>query len=99
LRDPNNQPHVAAVVADQVARGDRNVLGVMLESHLVAGRQDLVQARPLVYGQSITDACIDFASTERVLSQLADASRARAAGALSRVHGAADGVRPSGALV
>jgi 3-deoxy-7-phosphoheptulonate synthase len=101
LRDPNNQPHVAAVVADQVARGADHVLGVMLESHLVAGRQDLVQARPLVYGQSITDACIDFASTERVLSQLADASRARAAHALSselaRVHGAADGVRPSGA--
>jgi 3-deoxy-7-phosphoheptulonate synthase len=78
-RDPNNQPMVAEAVAEQVARGSQAVMGVMLESHLVAGRQDLVAGRPLVYGQSITDACIDFTTTERVLAGLAQASRARAA--------------------
>jgi 3-deoxy-7-phosphoheptulonate synthase len=77
-RDPNNQPMVAASVAEQVARGSRAVMGVMLESHLVAGRQDLVAGRPLVYGQSITDACIDFATTEHVLAGLAQASQTRA---------------------
>jgi 3-deoxy-7-phosphoheptulonate synthase len=76
-RDPNNQPRVAEAVAEQVARGSRAVLGVMLESHLVAGRQDAMPGCALVYGQSITDACVDFATTERVLAQLAAASRAR----------------------
>jgi 3-deoxy-7-phosphoheptulonate synthase len=68
-----NQPRVASEVAAQLARGSRDVLGVMLESHLVAGRQDLVPGQPLVFGQSITDACIDLAATERVLDELAGA--------------------------
>jgi 3-deoxy-7-phosphoheptulonate synthase len=78
-RDAANQPSVAESIADQVARGGGDVMGVMLESHLVAGRQELVPGRPLVYGQSITDACIDFTTTERVLAGLAAASRTRAA--------------------
>jgi 3-deoxy-7-phosphoheptulonate synthase len=49
----------------------------MLESHLVAGRQDLKDKASLIYGQSITDACIDFATTERTLSELAEANAAR----------------------
>jgi 3-deoxy-7-phosphoheptulonate synthase len=49
----------------------------MIESHLVAGRQDLVEGQPLVYGQSITDGCIDWDSTVRVLERLAEAVRAR----------------------
>jgi 3-deoxy-7-phosphoheptulonate synthase len=77
LRDPENQPRVAAAVAEQVATGVHAVLGVMLESHLVAGRQDLKPGCALTYGQSITDGCIDFATTERVLDGLADAARAR----------------------
>lgn len=68
-----NQPIVASDVAAQVARGSQYVLGVMLESHLVAGRQDLVPGRPLVFGQSITDACIDLPATELVLAELAGA--------------------------
>jgi len=78
-RDANNQPVVAESVSDQVARGSHAIMGVMLESHLVAGRQELTPGSPLRYGQSITDACIDFAATERVLAGLAAASRTRSA--------------------
>jgi len=52
-----NQIPVARDIAAQLARGDRTIVGVMLESHLVPGRQDLVPGRALVYGQSVTDAC------------------------------------------
>jgi 3-deoxy-7-phosphoheptulonate synthase len=75
-----NQPAVLADVAAQIAQGSPHVLGVMLESHLLAGRQLLVAGKPLVYGQSITDACIDFATTERALESLALARRSSAAG-------------------
>jgi 3-deoxy-7-phosphoheptulonate synthase len=68
-----NQAIAASDVAGQVARGSRDVLGVMLESHLVAGRQDLVDAKSLVFGQSITDACIDVPATALVLEELAGA--------------------------
>ena len=76
-QDPENQPRVARAVAAQVAAGNPHILGVMLESHLRAGRQKLQQGRALVYGQSITDGCIDFATTERVLDELAAAARDR----------------------
>ncbi|HKU40144.1 MAG TPA: 3-deoxy-7-phosphoheptulonate synthase [Polyangiales bacterium] len=72
-KNHENQPRVAHEVASQIARGSRNVLGVMLESNLVAGRQDLVPGKPLVYGQSVTDACIDLATTATVLEELARA--------------------------
>jgi 3-deoxy-7-phosphoheptulonate synthase len=76
-KDFNRQPVVAEAIAEQLECGSADVLGVMLESHLVAGRQDLVAGRELCYGQSITDACIDFSTTERVLERLAGAARSR----------------------
>ena len=67
-----NQLAVARDVADQLSDGESRVFGVMVESHLVAGRQDLVAGRPLVYGQSITDACIGWEDTIAVLETLAE---------------------------
>ncbi|MGC9401176.1 MULTISPECIES: 3-deoxy-7-phosphoheptulonate synthase AroG [Vibrio] len=64
-------------VANQIAGGENAIFGVMIESHLVEGRQDLVEGQPLAYGQSITDACIGWDDTEKVLRQLADAVEAR----------------------
>ncbi|MEO5757565.1 MAG: 3-deoxy-7-phosphoheptulonate synthase, partial [Mesorhizobium sp.] len=51
----------------------RRIIGVMIESNLVAGRQDVIPGKPLTYGQSITDGCIDWATTETVLHGLAGA--------------------------
>jgi 3-deoxy-7-phosphoheptulonate synthase len=76
-KDPERQPAVVAEVGAQL-RVEDHVLGVMLESHLVAGRQELVAGRALTYGQSITDACIDFATTAPLLERLALAARHRA---------------------
>jgi 3-deoxy-7-phosphoheptulonate synthase len=64
-------------VAFQVAAGDRRIVGVMVESHLMAGRQDLKPGVPLVYGQSITDGCIDWDASEAVLERLAEAVKVR----------------------
>jgi 3-deoxy-7-phosphoheptulonate synthase len=73
-KDYRRQAEVAGQVAHQLRSGSRHVMGVMLESHLVAGSQkipsDLSQ---LTYGQSITDACIDLSSTREVLAELAAA--------------------------
>jgi 3-deoxy-7-phosphoheptulonate synthase len=74
---PENQPLVVESVAAQIEAGERRIVGVMVESHLVAGRQDLVPGRPLVYGQSITDACIDWPTSVAVLERLAAAVRRR----------------------
>ena len=63
----------------QLAAGQRALLGVMLESHLLAGRQDWVGGVPLVHGRSITDACIGFEETEALLRDLAEAVREQAA--------------------
>lgn len=68
---------VAEDVAGQISGGEEAIFGVMIESHLVEGRQDLVQGDALTYGQSITDACIGWDDTEKVLRQLADAVAAR----------------------
>jgi 3-deoxy-7-phosphoheptulonate synthase len=70
-KNPENQPAVLTDVGRQVAAGDGRVIGVMVESHLVGGRQDLVPGQPLEYGQSITDGCIDWQASEAVLEQLA----------------------------
>jgi 3-deoxy-7-phosphoheptulonate synthase len=78
-KDHENQPRVLESVAAQVARGGRHVLGVMVESHLVAGQQALECPPRLRYGQSITDACVDFAGTEQMLDRLAEALRAQRA--------------------
>jgi 3-deoxy-7-phosphoheptulonate synthase len=80
-KDPTRQPLAAEDVAGQIAGGSRAVVGVMLESFLVAGRQDLDSGAPLVYGQSITDACMDWETTVSVLDRLAGAVRARRGGA------------------
>jgi 3-deoxy-7-phosphoheptulonate synthase len=80
-KDPDRQPTVAEAVAAQLAGGSRAIAGVMLESFLVGGRQDLVDGRAATYGQSITDGCLDFDRTLEVLDGLAAAVRARRAAA------------------
>lgn len=67
------QIEVAKAVADQVAAGERRIIGLMIESHLHEGRQDLVPGVPLKRGVSITDACISFEQTVPVLEGLAQA--------------------------
>jgi len=71
------QIEVSQDVAAQVAAGDRRITGVMIESHLEEGRQDLVAGVPLKHGVSITDACIGFEQTVPVLHTLAEAVKAR----------------------
>ena len=73
------QIEVAADVAAQVAAGDARIVGVMIESHLEEGRQDIVPGQPLKPGVSVTDACISFAQTVPVLEGLAEGVRARRA--------------------
>jgi 3-deoxy-7-phosphoheptulonate synthase len=71
------QMDAARDVAAQIAAGERRVKGLMVESHIVAGRQSLEPGRPLTYGQSITDACLGFDDTATLLRELAAAVRAR----------------------
>ncbi|WP_268738876.1 3-deoxy-7-phosphoheptulonate synthase AroG [Avibacterium sp. 21-594] len=71
------QLEVCADVCQQIAQGSNQIFGVMIESHLVEGRQDLVEGKELVYGQSITDACIGWEDSEAVLQALSDAVLAR----------------------
>ena len=75
-KDPSRQPAVAAALAEQIAGGERAIVALMLESHLVSGTQSLGH-RPLTYGQSITDACLGWEETLPVLDQLATAARTR----------------------
>jgi 3-deoxy-7-phosphoheptulonate synthase len=79
LKEHRRQSDVAASIADQVASGSWMICGAMLESHLVEGRQDYTPGRPLVYGQSITDACISLEQTEPLLEALANAQQRRGA--------------------
>ncbi len=72
-KDYKRQMEVAEDVAQQIRNGEQNIMGVMVESHLVEGRQD----QPVTYGQSITDACIGWDSTEQLLALLAEANRIR----------------------
>ncbi|WP_026607616.1 3-deoxy-7-phosphoheptulonate synthase [Methylocapsa acidiphila] len=78
-KKPENQGQVIEDVAAQIAAGEQRIIGVMIESHLRAGRQDLVPGQPLVYGQSITDGCIDWESSVALLERLAQAVAARRA--------------------
>lgn len=64
---------VADDVSEQLRQGDRSITGVMIESHLVEGNQNLESGEPLVYGKSVTDACIGWDDAEKVLRQLSDA--------------------------
>lgn len=77
---PENQPAVVDDLCGQIAGGERRIMGVMIESHLVAGRQDLKPGEPLVYGQSITDGCVDWVTTVDLLEKLAGSVQARRAG-------------------
>ena len=72
-----NQINVVEDIARQVADGCRNIMGVMIESNLVEGRQDIVPGKPLVYGQSVTDACLGWDDTVKLLERLARAVRDR----------------------
>jgi 3-deoxy-7-phosphoheptulonate synthase len=76
-KDPDRQETVVGGIASQVAEGNRAIVGVMLESFIVGGRQDPASDRPLVYGQSITDPCLDWERTIVLLDRLAGAVEAR----------------------
>jgi len=72
-----NQMLVSTDVSGQISGGNKNIAGVMVESHLVEGRQDLVDGKAQVYGQSLTDACIGWDATEILLAELSEAVIAR----------------------
>jgi 3-deoxy-7-phosphoheptulonate synthase len=76
-KDYRRQPLVAREIAEQVAAGEPGIFGVMMESFLVDGRQDLVEASRLRYGQSVTDACLGWETTVPVIHELARAVRTR----------------------
>jgi len=78
-KDYRRQSLVCHDVSGQVAAGNRHIMGVMIESNLVAGAQPLTPGKPLCYGQSITDACIDWNETRTLLDELAAAVRTRRA--------------------
>src|SRR5262245_21247745 len=76
-KNPDNQPLVIEDASRQIERGDRRIIGVMVESNLLSGRQELIAGKPLVYGRSITDACIGWESSVTVLERLARAAERR----------------------
>ena len=78
-KDHRKQGGVCRAVSEQIAAGDRRIMGVMIESNLVAGSQALGDGKTLVYGQSITDACIDWPETQTLLRELAAAVQKRRA--------------------
>jgi 3-deoxy-7-phosphoheptulonate synthase len=78
-KDFRRQGEVCHDVSAQIAGGDQSIMGVMIESNLVSGAQKLAAGKPLVYGQSVTDACIDWPETTKLLEELAAAVRARRA--------------------
>ncbi|WP_031434313.1 3-deoxy-7-phosphoheptulonate synthase AroG [Methylomarinum vadi] len=77
LKQFQRQLVVAEDVGQQIAQGDSRIIGAMVESHLKAGRQDVVEGKPLVYGQSITDGCLGWNDTEKLLTNLAEAVQQR----------------------
>ncbi len=76
-KDPARQIVVCKDVAGQIAAGERRIFGLMLESNIVAGNQKVVPGKPLTYGQSITDACMNWDETEPLLNELAAAVKKR----------------------
>ena len=76
-KDYKRQMNVADDIGGQIAAGEKRIVGVMAESNLVEGRQDLVPGKPLTYGQSVTDACLGWNDTTRMLDVLAGAVQAR----------------------
>lgn len=77
LKDYNRQPLVARDIASQISSGSRGITGIMIESHLNPGRQDIKPGESPCYGVSITDACISWDTTETVLDELASAVHTR----------------------
>jgi 3-deoxy-7-phosphoheptulonate synthase len=86
-KKPENQPLVAADIGRQLSAGEARIMGVMIESNLVAGRQDVLPGVPLTHGQSVTDGCIGWDTTVEVLSVLADAVTARRTARRGRLRG------------
>jgi len=76
-KEHQRQVDVGGDVATQLAAGERRIIGAMVESHLVAGRQDIIPGQAPLFGQSITDACIGWEDSEALLEELAGAVRAR----------------------
>ena len=76
---PENQVLVSEDVGAQISAGDSRIMGVMIESHLVSGRQDVINGKAETYGQSITDACINLEDTNKVIGQLAKSVQQRRA--------------------
>jgi 3-deoxy-7-phosphoheptulonate synthase len=76
-KDYRKQVEVARDVAGQIGKGERRIVGLMVESHLVEGRQELDAGKPLVFGQSITDACLGWESSVELLEMLAGAVKRR----------------------
>jgi 3-deoxy-7-phosphoheptulonate synthase len=76
-KNADNQPLVVENVSRQIEAGEHRIIGMMVESNLFAGRQDLVTGAPLAYGRSITDACIGWEATLAVLERLARAAERR----------------------
>jgi 3-deoxy-7-phosphoheptulonate synthase len=76
-KDYRRQAAVASDIGRQVAGGERRIIGAMVESHLVEGRQDLAPGKPLVFGQSITDSCLGWDESVRLLEHLAEAVKER----------------------
>jgi 3-deoxy-7-phosphoheptulonate synthase len=76
-KDPDRQIIVCRDVAGQIANGEKNIAGLMLESHLVAGNQKVIPGQPLNYGQSITDACMGWDDTNELLVELAESVEKR----------------------
>src|SRR5207247_9064553 len=86
-KDHRRQPLAARDIAAQIAQGESGIIGVMMESFLVDGRQDLRPGASLVYGQSVTDACMSWDTTVPVLEELAKSVRARRTAVLHRPVG------------
>ena len=76
-KQPERQLLVAQAIAEQLQAGDDRIIGVMVESHLLAGRQDIQAGKKPVYGQSVTDACLGWEDTEKLLAELAEAAAKR----------------------
>jgi 3-deoxy-7-phosphoheptulonate synthase len=83
-KDYRKQVEVARDVAGQIGKGERRIVGLMVESHLVEGRQELDAGKPLVFGQSITDACLGWEASVELLETLAGAVKRRRA--LTQAH-------------
>ncbi len=79
-KDHNKQIDVAQSIAEQIRAGKTGVSGVMIESFLVEGNQKVIENKPLTYGQSITDACVDLPESEKMLSLLSDSIKQRRKG-------------------